>query len=73
MLIIKKGCISHDGIVYRQGQALPEMAKADQMRLLDLGVCVEGGAPTVVQETPQASSDLNINFSAEDAVKGKTK
>jgi hypothetical protein len=78
MLIITKGCISHNGLVYKKGEVLPEMPRADELRLLDLGVCIEGAAPKAItpQETQsgeptKTSNDLNLDFNPEDTIVGK--
>ncbi len=79
MLIVIKGHVKHDGRNYVSGEALPKMPRKDEIRLLDLGVCIEGGTPEVDQELPHGqiqdpptdTNGLNLDFDPDDAIKGK--
>ena len=61
MLIVQNGWVTHNGISYGRGQALPKMKRPEELRLLDLGTCYEGDipilAPTVEKETPPPIED----------------
>lgn len=60
MLIVQRGWITHNGITYGRGQALPKMKRPEELRLIDLEVCIEGDiailAP-VVEEKEQTQID----------------
>ena len=74
MLIVNKGCVTHDGTIYHKGEALPEMKGPHQLRLLDLGVCIEGDAPKIEEAEKEVSNSpdgLNLDFNPEDAIQDK--
>jgi len=83
MLIVVRGQVKHDGRTYVSGEALPKIDRKDEIRLLDLGVCIEGGTPEPIKELPQeppqdppvdpilGSAGLNLDFNPDDSIKGK--
>lgn len=87
MLIVQKGWITHNGVTYGRGQALPKMAKKEELRLLDLGVCIEGNIPRfekVMQQedeshdgeevaTQAEGEGVNLSFDPGEAIKSKSK
>jgi hypothetical protein len=69
MLIVIKGTVKHDNEVYGRGSMLPKMPRPHELRLLDLGVCIEGGQAeaaiaSIPKETsiPPGTTDLGVNL-----------
>jgi len=89
MLIVQKGWVTHNGVTYGRGQALPEMKRVDELRLLDLKTCYEGDVPKLVpigkEETSPpieneeegkslaSSADIDLNFDPDENIKPKSK
>lgn len=85
LLVVKQGSVNHDGIEYKQGQALPEdISREDAFRLIELGACIEGAAAMIASaaatvvpvpivdglERGPAGEPLKIDFNPDDAIKG---